>query len=244
VNARLVSHSTRGQLLIPRQHSQPCSTKKKSVDHPKLETIHIICRARRSDDALGKSRRQRTSSTDLLDRLYVTFPVFSCHVLTHRHLSTKSEADRHQPERRKDRLYSLVWSSSRRLLQNPNPSSLLRHPRARVDARGTTMATKVTRVMMVGPLIRYLGKTDHQLSANGETTGVSLGQCSHRHDFQNLNICIIIQSLVYVQTAPKITCIHNHPLPGTFGSLLTSSEGRERCPMSPSSISPYPSSLG
>jgi hypothetical protein len=44
------------------------------VDHPKPETRPIICRARRSDDALGKSRRQRTSSTDLPDRSYVTVP--------------------------------------------------------------------------------------------------------------------------------------------------------------------------
>jgi hypothetical protein len=44
------------------------------VAHRKLETRPIICRARRSDDALGKSRPQRTSCTDPPDRLYVTFP--------------------------------------------------------------------------------------------------------------------------------------------------------------------------
>jgi hypothetical protein len=69
----LVSHSIRGQLRIPRHSSQPCLTRRKSVDLRKPETIPI-CRARRSDDALGKSRLQRTSFTDPLDQSYVTVP--------------------------------------------------------------------------------------------------------------------------------------------------------------------------
>ena len=75
VNALLVSHSIKGQLLIPRHFSRPCLTRKKSVGHPKLETTPITCRARRNDDVLGKSRRPRTSFTDLPDQLYVTLPV-------------------------------------------------------------------------------------------------------------------------------------------------------------------------